>query len=226
MGMHDGHRARLREQFLNGGLNSLSDIQLLEFLLMQTIPRCDVNPIAHRLLLHFGSLSAVFEADPVELQKIEGVGLNSAAFLTMIPQLLQRYDRDRSRDTRIITSVERAGYYLLPFFAGEGNECVYLMCLDGKCKLLDCRKVFEGSINLVHISIRKITEAALLHRATSIILAHNHPSGVALPSHEDLESTQLLAQTLKPLGIQLVDHLVFADGDFVSMRSGSNTALW
>ncbi|MBQ5740108.1 MAG: DNA repair protein RadC [Oscillospiraceae bacterium] len=218
MGIHDGHRQRLREQFLNAGLPSFSDIQVLEFLLMHTIPRSDVNPLAHRLLSHFGSLSAVLDAAPADLQKIEGIGQNSAAFLALMPQLLRRYEIDKQRDTTSITTIAAAGAYLKPLFAGETHECVYLMCLDGKCKLLDCRKVFDGSVNSVNISIRKIMELALQQHATSVILAHNHVTGIASPSREDERTTAQLQQALAPVSITLADHIIVADGTFVSMK--------
>lgn len=215
--VHEGHRARLRQQFLRSGLDSFSDIQVLELLLTYAIARKDVNPLAHTLLDRFGSLNAVLDAPVPELQKIDGIGENTALLLHMIPAMLRRYSIDQNKQTLIINTTEKAGSYLAPFFFGAKQECVYLLCLDAKCKVLDCRMLFEGSINTVEISARKVVETALYQGATSVILAHNHVSGIALPSKEDEETTRTLFAALQTVSILLADHIIVADGDFVSM---------
>lgn len=215
--VHEGHRGRLRQQFLNGGLDSFSDIQVLELLLTYAIARKDVNPLAHTLLNRFGSLSAVLDAPVPELQKVDGVGENTALLLHLIPKLLRRYSIDQNPTNMIVDTTEKAGNYLASFFFGVRQECVYLLCLDAKCKILDCRMLFEGSINTVEISVRKVVESALYRGATSVILAHNHVSGIALPSKEDEDTTRTLYMALQTVNILLADHIVVADGDFVSM---------
>ncbi len=215
--VHKGHRGRLRQQFLNGGLDSFSDIQVLELLLTYSITRKDVNPLAHTLLERFGSLSGVLDAPVPELQKVEGVGESTAVLLHLMPQLLRRYHLDQNRSTLIIDTTEKAGTYLENFFFGVRQECVYLLCLDAKCKILDCRMLFEGSINTVEISVRKVVETALYRGATSVILAHNHVSGIALPSREDEDTTRAVYAALQTVNILLADHIIIADGDFVSM---------
>ena len=217
MSVHDGHRGRLRRQLLESGLDSFSDVQVLELLLGFAIARKDVNPLAHALLEEFGSLHGVLEAHPLDLQRVDGVGENTAALLTMMPQLLRRYAISANRTGRIITTTEEAGNYLIPYFLGAKGEEVYLLCLDAKCKVLDCRRMFSGSINNVSINVRRVVEEALRHRATSVILAHNHTSGIALPSRDDEESTSIVQAALEAVGIQLVDHIVVAGDDFVSM---------
>lgn len=217
MSIHDGHRDRLRQQFARSGLDSFNDIQVLELLLTYAIARKDVNPLAHALLAQFGSLSAVLDADPAVLQRVEGIGPSAALFLHLLPQLARRYDIDRSSNMKILRTTADAGQYLRPYFTGLHEECVYLLSLDAKCKVLDCRMVFRGSVNSVNISIRKVVEIALGCGATSVILAHNHVSGVALPSREDEQTTAQVAAALSAIGIKLADHLIIADNDFVSM---------
>lgn len=215
--IHGGHRTRLREQFLQTGLDSMSDVQVLELMLFFAIPRRDTNPIAHRLLERFGSLSAVLEAPVTELLRVEGVGENAAMLLSLIPQCARRHLIDRVRFERVLDTTEKAGRYLLPFFHGERDEVVYLLCLDAKCKVLDCRLLFRGGVNTAGVSVRKIVEAALTCNATSVVLAHNHVSGIALPSREDEATTRQLRVALDAVGILLADHIVVADDDFVSM---------
>ena len=107
---------------------------------------------------------------------------------------------------------------MAPFFYGRRNETVYLLCMDAKCKVLSCKEVGEGSVNSAAVPIRRIVEMALGSNATSVILAHNHPSGLAIPSGDDYLTTRQLAIALSAVDITLVDHLVMADSEYVSMR--------
>ena len=215
--MHEGHRARVKKRFLEEGLDHFSDIQALELLLFYAVPRADTNPIAHRLLEHFGSLSQVLEANPEELKKISGVGENGALLLNLIPQMGRFYMTDRASAPGVLTTLEQCAQYLMPRFFGRKLETVFLLCLDAKCKVLCCREIGEGGTNSTGISIRRVVETALGVNATSVVLAHNHPSGVALPSPEDIQTTRRVAMALQAVEIVLVDHIIVADDDYVSI---------
>ena len=217
MSIHDGHRQRLKERFLRGGLDNFTDVQVLELALFYCIPRKDTNPIAHALLDHFGSLSQVLEASVEELQKVPGIGENTAIFLSMLTQVGRYYLVDRSQREVILPTIDKCGAYLVPHFFGRSVETVFLLCLDAKCKVLCCREIGQGSVNSAGISIRKIVEVALGANATTVVLAHNHPSGLALPSAEDIQTTRRVAAALRAVEIHLADHIVVADGDYVSM---------
>ena len=216
--LHGGHRQRLKNRFLEEGLEHFDDHQVLELLLFYCIPRQDTNPIAHALLDHFGSLSQVMEAPPSELQKIPGMGEASAAFLSLINSFTRYYQVNRASSLVILNTLEQCGSYLMPFYYGRRNETVYLLCLDAKCKVLCCKEVGEGSVNSASVPIRRIVEMALGANATSAILAHNHPSGLAFPSDEDQLTTRQLAIALAAVDITLVDHMIIADDEFVSLR--------
>ena len=202
---------------MEGGLDSFSDVQVLELLLGFAIARKDVNPLAHALLDRFGSLSGVLDAPAGELMKVPGIGENTAVMLSVMPQLMRRYTIGKNKTGTILNTTTKAGSYLLPFFFGAKDEQVYLLCLDAKCKVLDCRKLFTGSVNTVGVSVRRIVEEALRRNATSVILAHNHTSGIALPSREDEETTNMVQAALEAVGIRLADHMVMVEDDFVSM---------
>ena len=217
MSIHDGHRQRLKERFLQGGLDNFTDVQVLELVLFYCIPRKDTNPIAHALLDHFGSLSQVLEASVEELQKVPGIGENTAIYLTMLTQVGRYYLVDRSQREVILPTIDKCGAYLVPYFFGRSTENVFLLCLDAKCKVLCCREIGQGSVNSAGISVRKIVEVALGANATTVVLAHNHPSGLALPSAEDIQTTRRVAAALKAVEVHLADHIVVADGDYVSM---------
>ena len=216
--IHTGHRQRMKERFLSEGLDNFTDIQVLELALFYCIPQKDTNPIAHALLDHFGSLSQVLEASPAELQKVDGIGKNTATFLHLITQIGRYYLVDRVQRVEILSTIEACGRYLVPRFFGRKVETVFLLCLDAKCKVLCCKEVGEGSVNSAGISVRRIVETALGANATSVVLAHNHPCGMALPSPEDIQTTRRVAAALNTVEIILADHIVVADDDFISMR--------
>ena len=217
MGMHDGHRDRMWERYFQEGLDNFSDVQVLEMLLFFSLARGDTNPLAHRLLEHFGSLAQVMEAPVEELQKIEGIGPKSANLIHFTTSLGRYYMVNRAMQGKILSSIDKCGEFLLPFFQGRRNEMVYVLCLDAKCKLLCCREVGEGSVNSAGVSPRKVVEIAMSVNATTVVLAHNHPSGIAVPSVEDVQTTYRIAGALHGVDIILADHIVVADGDYTSM---------
>ena len=215
--IHKGHRERLKQRFLEEGLDNFTDIQVLELLLFYSIQRKDTNPIAHALLDHFGSLSRVLEAPVEELQKVPQITEHSAVLLKLVTELARYYQVDSAQQTEILTTLEDCGKYLVPRFFGRTKETVFLLCLDAKCKVLCCKELGEGSVNSASISVRKVVETALSSNATTVVLAHNHPSGIAVPSSEDIQTTKRIAGALNAVEIYLADHIVVADGDYVSM---------
>ena len=218
MSIHEGHRERMRKQLKTSGMDSLSDVQVLEMLLYYAAPRGDTNPAAHALLKRFGTLDGVFSAPETELRKIDGVVEVSAQLLLLVPQVARRCLMSRSTQIQVLDTTSKCGQYLLPFFHGEREEVVYLLCLDAKCKALDCVLIHRGGVNVASIAARKVVKAALDSNATSVVLAHNHPSGLALPSQEDKQTTMVLKAALDAVGVVLADHIIVADDDFVSMR--------
>lgn len=217
MPIHDGHRQRVRDRFIKEGLDNFEEHQVLELLLFYCVPRKDTNEIAHALMDRFGSVAGVLDAPLEELKKLENVGGGTATFLALLKELYRYYQVSRASDLVILNTIEKCGNYLVPRFFGRRNETVFLLCLDAKCKVLQCKEVGEGSVNSASVPIRRIVEMALAANATSVVIAHNHPSGLALPSDEDRLTTRKLAVALDAVEIQLVDHIVVADNDFVSL---------
>ena len=217
MGIHDAHREKMRRRFLQGGLEPLADHEALALLLYYAIPRRDTNPIAHALMERYGSLAAVLDAPVEDLQKVEGVGESAAVLLKLVPQLYRKARLAEAERETVLNSSERAGAYLLERFAGEKHEVVYALYLDRKGKLIACRRLGEGGISSAGLDIRRLLEQALLTSASAVILSHNHPSGVALPSADDYTATDRAKSALGSIGVQLADHIIVADQDFVSM---------
>ena len=216
--IHAGHRGRVKTEFLTRGLEGWPDHRVLELLLFYALPQGDVNGLAHELIDRFGSLVGVLDASPDELKKVPGVGEHTAVLLRLIPALTGRYQKDRGSLGQRITCPEEAAAELHPYFAGVRNEMVYILCLDGKGKLLGVRKVSEGSIHASDINIRRIVEEAMGLRAAGLYLAHNHVSNLAFPSPADWQTTDVIRAALGGVGLELIDHLIFVDGDAISLN--------
>lgn len=217
MGENDGHRERLRQRYLTGGLDGLPDEQVLELLLFYALPRKDTKPLAKKLLAHFGSLTATLEAGYEELSKVDGIGPSAAMLISMITPLSRRYMLGKNVKGQIMDTTQACGQYLVPYFHGLTTEHVYMMCLDARCKLIECKLLEQGTVTSASFSIRKAVEHAMSCRAASIVIAHNHPAGFAGPSDADYVMTRHLQRALEPLEIVLSDHIIVADTDFYSM---------
>ena len=217
MSDHTKHRSRLRDRFVKEGLDNFNDFNALELILFYCIPRKDTNPLAHDLIDYFGNLDNVISAKPEELKKIPGIGDNTVVFLSLLKQLERYRQLQRKDEGKIMESLDACGRYLLPYFYNRSNETVFMLCLDAKSKLLCCRKVGEGSVNSANVPIRKIVEIALDANASSVVLAHNHPGGLAVPSVEDIVATRRVGEALAMVDVILADHVVVTDGEFVSM---------
>ncbi len=214
--IHNGHRMRIKERFLNDGLDSFTDYQILEFLLFYSIPYKDTNAIAHRLLKKYGSLSGVFEADAKDLSKTPEIGLSSSVLLSLVPSLCRRYNKDKWGAKPVLCSVSSAGNYAVSLFAGHTYEVFYVICLDARNRVNFSDPVHKGTINEAPIYPRLIVETALRHHANSVILAHNHPGGSLSPSSADIDVTEKISAALSSISIKVVDHIIVAGAGFTS----------
>ena len=221
--IHTGHRGRVKEEFRTRGIEGWPDHRVLELLLFYAIPQGDVNPLAHELIDRFGSLSGVMDALPEELMKVKGMGEHSVTLLKLFPAVLGRYMEGRTELGEIIHTAAEAGHVLAPYLYGARNEMIYVLCLDAKEKVLGVRRLSEGSVHSAEVTIRRVAEECLALRASICYLAHNHPSSLATPSPEDVNMTKMLRSALEPLGVELADHLVFSDGDMVSIQESKDS---
>jgi DNA repair protein RadC len=172
----------------------------------------------------FHSFRGVLEAERAELERVPGIGENAATLLKLVTDLNSRYQRAASvRGTQIRSSSD-AGAFLQPQFEYRSAECSVLLCLDTAGRVIECRVLSEGSTAMVGLPARELVDFVLRDKAARVILAHNHVSGVALPSAADVEATAKIYRMLQMIGVELVDHLVFCEGDFVSMRDSGHFA--
>lgn len=214
---HNGHRDRLRKKFLDNSFDGLETHEILELVLYYAIPRKDTNPIAHRLIDNFGSISAVFDA-PIDKLKEQGISENCAIYLKLIPQICRMYMDDKHNNKDKIIDINNAGEKLKHKFVGRDYEAVVLLLLDSKFKEVFCGIISKGSISACEVYVRKVIELAVLYNAKFAVLAHNHPSGLALPSNADIATTKKVYQALRLIDVALIDHIIVADDDYVSLK--------
>ena len=212
-----GHRNRVRERYLNTGLEAFQDYEALELLLFYAIPRKDTKSTAKNLIARFGSLPAVLDATVEELTEAD-LSPNAAILLKLVPDMNRYYAVKTDGAGQKVHSTSDAGKILCAMFQHEQTESVRLLCLNAGGKVLKLALLNEGDINAVHFSVRKIVETALSAKAVSVILAHNHPGGTLTPSREDLDATNSAKAALSTVGIQLLDHLIISGDGYCSLR--------
>ena len=216
--MHEGHRERMKRRFRETGLKGFDDVNVLELMLFYVIPRQDTNPIAHALLNRFGTLQDVIDAPYEELVKVKGVGESAATFLKLIPAVCKRYTRAKQQRRASYTSLKDMAEFVIPLFSFEMEETLFLICLDAGNRITYCEPVFNGNPDSIMIEPRQIVQIALDRRAARVVLAHNHPSGIAVPSPSDVSMTLTLKDALNLFNIELLDHFIVAEEACVSMR--------
>ncbi len=219
-----GHRQRLRERFEKATLEGFHDHEVLELLLTYAIPRRDVKPLAKDLLTEFGRLSAVVDAPLETLKAFPGIGPNAATLLSLIPQFLDRYQNDRWRQDTIIDSTKAAVSFLSARIGAERNEVFCLLALNSRNALIAAENIQKGTVNRTAVFPRLVVEAGVKHRATAVILAHNHPSGDPQPSTADRHITTKLKKLLTELDIQVHDHIIIAGPNYFSFAENGGLA--
>ena len=217
--MHEGHRERLRDKYLENGVEALAPHEVLELLLFFSQPRVNTNETAHRLMDAFQSFSGVLDADIESLCQIKGVGKNSALLLHLVKDCMNLYGRSKQKKRVEILSAMAAGHYALRMVGDQTTEGFYVICLDPDRRVLSAKKILEGSTYRVMVDVRKVVEYILDYKAHAVILVHNHPFGAIEPSDEDIALTRKLQETLRPLGISAIDHIIVGDGCFHSMAA-------
>ena len=215
--IHAGHRERMRERFLQSGLEGFHDHEVLEMLLFHAIKRGDTNPLAHELLREFGSLQGVLWADQEALCRVKGIGENTAAFLQFMGAFHDYVEQSRMRGMTL-GSAENRCLYFRSKLSGCSDENLLAACLDDQHKVIRCFTAAKGVPGHVQVEMQTLVRTILQSHCRSVILAHNHPNGKAVPSAEDIFQTNSIAALLRSLDIELLDHIIVAQDGTCSMR--------
>lgn len=214
---HTGHRKRLKKKFIENGFDVFEPHEALEMYLFYAIPRKDTNPLAHRLLDRYLTIGGVCDAPLDELINEFKLSESAAVYLKMLPEMSRLYNESKLSADNIIDD-ENLGELFRTKFIGRTNEAVALMLGDAKGKMIYFGIISKGSLNSTEMPVRKIVDLSLRHNAKIAYIAHNHPSGSALPSSADISTTKTISETLLSVGVHLIDHFIVTDDDYVSLR--------
>ncbi|MBR3016435.1 MAG: DNA repair protein RadC [Clostridia bacterium] len=207
---HAGHRERLRKRYAENGLSGFADHEILELLLTFAIPRVNTNPQAHRLINRFGSLTAVLEANQKELEAVEGIGPQASTLLTMMLPLLREYEQKKLLPQVRLTNYADLAAYCRTLYIGVCVEEFYVLSMNADMRLLAAKRIARGTPTEVSTLPRQVLEELLQNHAAAAVISHNHPSGSALPSQEDVDITLAIERLLNGVGIRLYDHVLIA----------------
>ena len=214
---HEGHRERMRERVLRDGIDCLQDHEALEVLLYQVIKRGDTNALAHKLIRHFGSLDGVYDASIGELLKVDGVGMSAAFTISTLTGHYRKYAQARSKKRVVLDNRARMIEVMHSNFKGRTDEAAFLLTMDAGHRQQLCVELGRGAFDHVDISPHHILDIITRRRCKYAVLGHNHISDVALYSPIDIVTTHQIQRLVSLYGVQLVDHLIFDEMDYVSM---------
>lgn len=215
---HSGHRQRVIQKYIDHGLDSFSEHEVLEMILYFSIPRRDTNELAHTILNEFGSLENVFAALPHELEKIDGVGKHSAVLLTMFRAVNEYKNTQLYKKRRYFKNIGEIGLFCVKYFSDHINESAIMLSLDAKGMLKKVSVISKGTINETAFYPSKIIKNAVNYNAAMIVIAHNHPGGALQPSSADLLLTKKLIGLCEAVNIEFMDHIICNEMFFTSLR--------
>lgn len=215
-----GHRSRLRDRFLNKGLDSLSDVEVLELLLSFGTPRTDCKEPARLALQQFGSLAAVLDASSTQLLQVKGIGSKNNFAIHFIQAVARRYLKERLRGKRYLHSSDQVKEYLLHSMRGLKKEIFTVIFLDSSHAIIDSETHAQGTLGNTVVYPRELLLSSLNHNAAALVIAHNHPSGSLVPSKQDRYLTRTLYLASSLFDIHLLDHLIVGDGSFSFADNG------
>lgn len=213
-----GHRQRLRQRFLEQGLDGFRDDEALELLLLFVARQQDMKELAKELIARFGSFKEVLDAPAEELQAVEGVGPAAVTLIHFVKQASARYLQQTSRARFSTDSPEDLIQYCIVRMGAEPNERFRVICLDSNFAIVDEEDVAEGTVNQATVYPRKVMEIALRAKATTLVFVHNHPDGNVTPSEFDKTLTRGLVLAAKTMGVSVYDHIVVSRDSHFSFR--------
>lgn len=209
---------RPRERFLRQGPESLSNQELIAILLRTGTRNESALSLANRILIHFEKLHALKHASVQEMMEIKGIGEAKAIQILAAIELGKRLAQKELDEKLTIRSPEDAANYLMPLMTSLQQEHFLALFLNVKNQIIHQQTIFVGSLNASIVHPREVFRVAIRRSAASIIVAHNHPSGNPSPSPEDIDVTRRLIEAGQILGVDVLDHLIIGDHQFISLK--------
>lgn len=216
--LHKNHRKRIDRKIEKHGFETLPDHEQLEAILFVAIPRGDTNELAHQLLNRFGTFQGVLNAGYKKLLEVKGVGYRTAMFLSQLNGVAGVILRNQQEGIHTLDTSEKIRGYISTYYLGRLREASYIFFLDANNRLRSTEKLSEGTIDQTHIYPREVAKCALENSASSVIIAHNHPSGIIEPSPQDINITKALEAALSAVGVRLYDSVIISDNSYFSFR--------
>ncbi|MCP3953633.1 MAG: JAB domain-containing protein [Desulfobacterales bacterium] len=211
-----GHRGRLRERFLAGGLQGFHDYEVIELLLTLATPRKDCKQSAKAALQQFGSLQAVMEASPETLEQVPGIGPRNQLGIRLVKAVADRYLKKKVIGRIVLNNSRELFDFLYHSMRDKSQECFKVVFLDAKNRVIEVQTLFKGTLTASAVYPREVVKAALEKNAAALIFAHNHPSGEPEPSSEDMEITRQLVFACRVVGVTVHEHLIIGDNRYFS----------
>jgi len=215
---YKGHRQRLEKRFSESGLDSFHDYETIELLLSYAIPRKDVKPLAKTLLKKSGGFRGLLDAEIDEIERVTGIGTHTAILIKLVKALGTFYLEEKAKDNPQITSTNELLNYCKASMGGLKDEKFSVIYLNAQNRIINIETIQEGIVNQAVVYPRKVLEKALKHKASAIILVHNHPSGKVSPSNADIKLTKAIQETARVLEILVHDHIIVGENRFYSFR--------
>jgi DNA repair protein RadC len=221
--IHKGHRQRLKEKYINNGLDSFEFHEILELLLFCPLHRKNTNEIGHEMAKNFdNSFAEIFDASDERLKEISGIGDEAVLHIRFLADITRIYNIDRAkRAEKDFESLRAQEEYLIANYTGKRREEVFLITLNNRMERISCDLIHVGSVNASNIVMNKMVKIALNNDAASVIVAHNHPNGRIEPSRADIETTRRMEWVFDAISLNFIDHYVIADTKIASIKEKS-----
>lgn len=213
---HSGHRQRIKTKALEGGIEHWAYHEVLELILMYSVPYKDVNPLAHTLIESFGSLGAVLDAGYEELKKIDGVGHETALFLSLLPDFFTKYTASKNVDSVVLDTAHKLVNYFRTIDRVRNNERFYIFCLNGEKKLIKTVKFDADIISAVSVPLTDFSQKVAFAANRGVVILHTHPNGIAEPTDADIRATRRMVKAASAVGVKIEDHIIVSNNSFFS----------
>ena len=223
---HKGHRERVKLKALEGGIEHWPYHEVLELILMYSVPQKDVNPLAHTLIETFGSLGAVLDAGYDQLVKVKGVGHNTALFLSLLPDFFVKYTASKNVDSVVLDTSHKLVQYFRTIDRVRNNERFYIFCLNGEKKLIKMVKFDADIVSAVSVPLTDFSQKIAFASNRSVIIMHTHPNGNAQPTEADMKATRRMIKAAKAVGVKIEDHIIVTNNHYYSFADNKMMELF
>lgn len=221
-----GHRKRMKNRMFKSGLESFEPHEIMELMLYFTHPIRDTNALGHSLIKKFGSVQNVLDAQEDELLSVSGIGESTVSHIKFIKEISKIYMKQVA-SLQMLDTPQKLCEYFKATFIGEHVEQLHIVCLNHEMELVLDEKVCEGDVGSLNIDMRRMIEIVLKSRCDTVVIAHNHPKGLHMPSKADIRTTRTIFNAFANINVRLIDHIIIGmNGEYSIRNSGLMPDIW